>query len=282
MEFLSQCKARELVPLECEQCGSKFHRTKNLVCRSVKGTRPIRYCSRTCAYESSKQLDTFIKKKCVKCDIDFISRRTDQISHCSHSCANRKKMPESQKVKLRAIQLGKRGPEKTNVEQIKCERCGVGMFRKRHSIKRYCAPCRSEVLREGCRDREGMCRNRNSHAGWYQSPVAGRVWLESSWEVQCAQVFDSHNVRWLRPKKGFEWYDPNGIKHKYYPDFYLPDYDLYLDPKNPWERQKGAYKLEQIKKHHSIRLILLDKHEIQESVLLELLKSEPPRGCAPR
>ena len=95
-------------------------------------------------------------------------------------------------------------------------------------------------------------------------------------------MLDKHSVPWNRPKTGFEWFDEAGVKHRYYPDFYLPKHDLYLDPKNPWERQKGRYKLEYVRSHYPIRLILLDKNEVKEDALLSILKMEPPRGFEPR
>jgi len=39
-------------------------------------------------------------------------------------------------------------------------------------------------------------------------------------------------VKWIRPKP-LQWLDATGLTHNYFPDFYLPDYNLYLDPKNP-------------------------------------------------
>jgi hypothetical protein len=57
--------------------------------------------------------------------------------------------------------------------------------------------------------------------------------LESTWEVKIAEFLDKNDIKWIRPSYT-KWFDP--IKDKmrlYYPDFYLPDIDLYLDPKNP-------------------------------------------------
>ena len=39
-----------------------------------------------------------------------------------------------------------------------------------------------------------------------------------------------------------KWIDKYGIERNYFPDFYLPLYDLYLDPKN-----KFAYKVQKEK-----------------------------------
>lgn len=58
--------------------------------------------------------------------------------------------------------------------------------------------------------------------------------LDSSWEELLAKRLDELNLNWERPNTPIEWIDKNNIIHNYFPDFYLLDYDLYLDPKNPY------------------------------------------------
>ena len=58
------------------------------------------------------------------------------------------------------------------------------------------------------------------------------IMMDSSWEVELAKRLDSLGVVWTRPEP-IEWIDSEEKTHNYFPDFYLPDYDLYLDPKNP-------------------------------------------------
>lgn len=59
------------------------------------------------------------------------------------------------------------------------------------------------------------------------------VMLDSSWEVALAKRLDEINVLWIRPQTPMVWIDSEGQSRHYFPDFYLPEYDLYLDPKNP-------------------------------------------------
>lgn len=58
------------------------------------------------------------------------------------------------------------------------------------------------------------------------------VLLESSWEFALAVRLDELNLEWSRPKP-IKWIDECGESHNYFPDFYLPEFNLYLDPKNP-------------------------------------------------
>lgn len=57
------------------------------------------------------------------------------------------------------------------------------------------------------------------------------ILLDSSWEFELAKRLDELNVEWVRPDP-IPWVDKDGITHNYFPDFYLPKYDKYLDPKN--------------------------------------------------
>jgi hypothetical protein len=59
------------------------------------------------------------------------------------------------------------------------------------------------------------------------------VVLDSSWELELAKRLDEMGVLWNRPSP-LKWVDGDGNQHNYFPDFYLPEYDVYLDPKNPY------------------------------------------------
>lgn len=57
------------------------------------------------------------------------------------------------------------------------------------------------------------------------------VKLDSSWEERLAKRLDFLGVDWIRPEP-LEWVDKFGRTHNYFADFYLPNYNVYLDPKN--------------------------------------------------
>ena len=67
------------------------------------------------------------------------------------------------------------------------------------------------------------------------------IMLDSSWELELAKRLDELNVKWIRPKS-IPWTDAEGRVRRYFPDFYLPEHDLYLDPKN-----KHAYNVQKEK-----------------------------------
>lgn len=59
------------------------------------------------------------------------------------------------------------------------------------------------------------------------------VMLDSSWEEALAKRLDELNIKWIRPENPISYVALDGKTRNYFPDFYLADYNLYLDPKNP-------------------------------------------------
>ena len=41
-------------------------------------------------------------------------------------------------------------------------------------------------------------------------------------------VLDNNNIKWSRPNP-LKWKDNNGNEHMYYPDFYIPSVNLYIE-----------------------------------------------------
>lgn len=59
--------------------------------------------------------------------------------------------------------------------------------------------------------------------------------LESFHEWEIANILDKNNIKWIRPAKQVL---SSGLGYE--PDFYLKDYDVYLDPKTKWKGKDGA------------------------------------------
>lgn len=104
LDTLKNFKSRDLLPLECEVCSSKFYKTKNLVQRGIKGTRKLNVCSEKCRKTiignlnkiSCRKYPETIDLKCTHCDKPF--KRTYRIyirqvknnkkQYCSQSCSS--------------------------------------------------------------------------------------------------------------------------------------------------------------------------------------------------
>jgi len=71
------------------------------------------------------------------------------------------------------------------------------------------------------------------------------ILLDSSWELELAKRLDELKIKWVRPDP-IPWIDEEGVTHNYFPDFYLEDYDLFLDPKNPQAVKVQKKKLDRL------------------------------------
>lgn len=81
--------------------------------------------------------------------------------------------------------------------------------------------------------------------------------LNGKWELEVAQFLDKNQIEWERPKIGFEYIWNNGT-HIYYPDFYLPASNLYIEVKG-YERERDRYKWTVVK-----NLLIIKVKEINE------------------
>jgi hypothetical protein len=98
---------------------------------------------------------------------------------------------------------------------------------------------------------DNVCRRvqRFEYAGEY---------LHSSWEVLVAEYLDENKIEWERKVRSFDyvWEDKT---RQYFPDFYLPKFDIYLEVKG-YEIEKDREKWKQFPK----RLILIKFQEIEK------------------
>lgn len=88
------------------------------------------------------------------------------------------------------------------------------------------------------------------------------IMLDSIWELELAKRLDNQNIRWVRPDP-VRWLDEKGIEHNYFPDFFLPDYDLFLDPKNPHAYKVQEKKINQLKNQLTNLVFLTTLESIQ-------------------
>lgn len=126
---------------------------------------------------------------------------------------------------------------KYNTSPKKCKVCD-NPIEYRHRFRITC----SEECRVIASTKNRTYQNGSRKPVWFFNKYEGNmVLLESSWEVRIAKLLDRVDVRWIRPNP-IKWFD--GDKHRYYyPDFYLTDFEVYLDPKNPYCMETGFSKM---------------------------------------
>jgi len=119
------------------------------------------------------------------------------------------------------------GKELSRIDAIKCKNCYMKDFGK---LKQHCK----------------MIYYKNVH-------------MRSSWEVSFAQFLDLSNIKWLYESKTF-----NLKGTTYTPDFYLPEFDCYIEVKGRWF-SGSKKKFKQFKKRYkNINIKLFRKNNLCE------------------
>lgn len=113
----------------------------------------------------------------------------------------------------------------------------------------------------------GLGGKRNSYRIHYNGVI-----LDSTYEYKVAIELDNNNVKWIRPKR-LPWVDKLNVKHSYTPDFYLPEYDVYLDPKHDWLIKNDKQKIDFVCAQNKVKVIVLDKDNLTWQSIRNLLKA---------
>ncbi len=82
--------------------------------------------------------------------------------------------------------------------------------------------------------------------------------LQGHWEVEFARWLDKNNIEYLaHPKEKFSYTDSKGQTRHYSPDFWIPSWNCYVDPKNYFCFKQDIYKINKVREEHKINLLIL-------------------------
>lgn len=131
---------------------------------------------------------------------------------------------------------------------------------------------------EEFKQRQSILAKQRNLGGHYTSKTIefNGIKLDSSYEYILAKSLTENNIQWERPSY-FIWEDDKQVLHRYYPDFYLPEFDVYLDPKNDYlinnvNPRFGITDIEKIEKvelQNNIKIFILNKNELTWEVIKE-------------
>jgi hypothetical protein len=151
---------------------------------------------------------------------------------------------------IKAKQLGLKVPVVSDETKTKLSIAAKGRryseeYKKQHSI----------------RMKKAVLENPNSYSA---NNVSGRTpiieyngfYLKGSWELIVAKYLDKLDIKWTNKIDGipYEW---NGYEHLYFPDFYLTEYDMFIEVKG-YERERDRCKWRVLD-----NLIIIKKKEIE-------------------
>lgn len=169
---------------------------------------------------------------CKQCSVS-LSYKLRKNKFCSRSCsavffnAFRKK---SKILNPKGVKLLSKYPY-SSICFLTCSVCNKLVVLK--GRKPYRTTCSRECKIHASVGNRTYTNGRRLNIYYYNKYEQKEVLLESSWEHEIAKWLDQLNIVWIRPKP-IKWFDTKTNKIRlYYPDFYLPEKNLYLDPKNP-------------------------------------------------
>lgn len=278
----------------CRHCGLEkpskkslsAHETfcKNNPNRKIQNTEAARQKANSktsCVYCNKQYSNTNLKKhesscgknpenisQCLNCNQPTTKRRYCS-AKCGASYSNKNKVRSKEtNEKISKTLTGRKhdhgnGQKFCKIQSLYCKICNTPFILKSWSKTRQtCSEkCRIELIFSERKYVNGkrktieyFCKTENKN-----------VFLESTWEIEIAEFLDKNNVRWIRPKS-ILWIDADDKKHRYFPDFYLVDYNLYLDPKNEYCMEKDKDKMEYFT--DKIDIIYGHKNVVKENVIL--------------
>jgi hypothetical protein len=268
-----------MIEVNCAHCRKTFDKSAAEVKRQRKN-RPNHnfYCSKECRALFQKVEPQRFLRECNWCEKPFETLSKER-GCCSKSCSaklsqshateeTRQKQSIAGRLNFEkglypVLTLNLQTGEKKGMPpfQSDCKICGAKIEtpRKKGKAKITCSDkCYRELVSKNSRSNSN-CGGRTN----YKKFQYKEHWMDSSWEVKVAEVLDEKQIKWNRTKKThFKWTDKSGKRRRYHPDFYLPDYDLYLEPKNKFLQEKDKFKIEQVIKDYGITLVVGDLKKI--------------------
>jgi hypothetical protein len=94
--------------------------------------------------------------------------------------------------------------------------------------------------------------------GWVKNYKYKNVMLKGKWELKTAKWLDKQNIKWEYEKYNF-LYEWEGNEHRYFPDFYLKNLDVFIEVKG-YKTDKDLAKWKQFTK----KLIIFDEKYINK------------------
>lgn len=201
--------------MECEKCSKTF--------RSKAGkSNHVKHCDGSGTSLDKKKSSA--EWKCPICERHIHSRRERHVELCDGlgaGASKRRKGPGKSWSKGMRLSLAHREKIRRTLTGSKwsCNNPGARSRKISDALK-------GNPRAGGYRRGSGRSRGR-----WYESDVAGSVYLDSSYEVRLAVYLDSRKISWTRNTEKFVYCAEDAVMRSYTPDFFLPDLDMWIETK---------------------------------------------------
>lgn len=273
--------AKKITEIICPFCNKNAMKYASEVKRQASKNKKI-YCSKQCAINGSKLSRLKYKKYkkiCAMCANEFITSDAKKSpKFCCNICAtnyartfvNKANISNSMKLAWARGDFDKfkSGLKINGKYNLICKVCNKNFSNKNSNVKTCSRLCLSQLISKQSRENPNCGGETN-----YKKYIYKNVYMDSSWEIKLAKFLDLHHIKWQRSRKFvFLWTDRDNKIRRYYPDFYLPKYNLYLDPKNKFLLEKDKFKINQVIKENNIDLIFGSLDDIIQQLQNKILK----------
>lgn len=260
----------------CSKCGIECEKPSKEINRQIKNGRVDFFCGLSCAQSYNKTTTHGVISNCLWCKKEFQTTTHKRYRKCcSLDCAH--KYSRSFVTDIDLIKLSNsiknawdRGAYDKSKRKINTEK-----FKRGFKIYNFiCIICHNQFQRTSknyiykqIKTCSKECHHKLLVRNSVSNPNCGgetgykkyqykNIWMDSTWEVDIAKYLDEKNIKWERDRKKhmFWWTDDTGTRRRYYPDFYLPDYGLYLDPKNKYKIKLDLDKISRVLQENKIKL----------------------------
>lgn len=240
---------------KCVECNKLFYRNCD-----------EKFCSRYCAAVSNnrkRKNEGYISPlKGMKCDL--IEKKCTNCGNSFSIACNQHKIVKCDECRGILITSKKRYV----LLPTNCVICGKETtYRSGQKVKKTCSrECYSKLMSNNAKQNINCGGETN-----YKRYVYNGISMDSTWEVEVAKLMDSLNIKWDRSKKlCLWWYDDKNNKRRYHPDFYLPNFDVFLDTKNKYLMEQDKYKIQKVLENNKVNLIV-GSLEVVKNYILKLV-----------
>ena len=195
---------------------------------------------------------TLKEHHCIECAKEINFQSALYGSGRCQSCA--------QKLKMKKFNYeGKNNPNFANFwleEQIKRQSKKMKLYYKNH-------PERINTKKANEKVRKLMKKNKFFNINHNKNNYYNGIYMRSNWEILFAQFLNLSNIKYLYESKAFDLGNTT-----YTPDFYLPEFDCYIEIKGFWRSYSlKKYKLFK-KQYKSIKIEVFNKKKLDKLGIL--------------
>ena len=231
---------------KCEYCGREdFKNAKSYGGHFTSCEMNPNALSRILKISKERSERLITDKICPRCGNIFKVVSTDKRlyktkKYCSSVCAYTHKATEETKEKIsdsvkdRIKEIGYWGRSGNGSVSVNCVICNKSFIKPFSKKQQTCSKeCKCILISKKCKGRTGGPRKGGGfgkHSDYLMRN--GKIFhCQSAMEYKMCEILDNLKLDWNRNTKGFKYTTIDGKLRRYYPDFYVKDFDLFIETK---------------------------------------------------